>query len=182
MTEILTPFPAPTAPPPLTASPVEFLVAEFGPAMFRVAASIVSDRALAEDVVQESLLKAWQHLDEYRGEASIRSWVLRITHNTAISMLRRRREEVRSPESLTDVSADDAPDVERTVSGRAALRGVWAALDQLEPTTRTVIVLREVERMTYEEIGEILALPLPTVKTRLFRGRRQLAELLKEWR
>ena len=180
MTEIL--ISTEPAGPPLTASPVEFLVAEFGPAMFRVAVSIVSDRALAEDVLQESLLKAWQHFDEYRGDAPVRSWVLRITHNTAISMLRRRREELRSPEAFANEVRDGSTDVERTVSGRAALEGIWLALDQLDPTTRTIIVLREVEQMSYDEIGDVLSLPLPTVKTRLFRGRQKLAELLKEWR
>jgi RNA polymerase sigma-70 factor, ECF subfamily len=163
--------------------PIDALVVEFGPAMYRVAQSIVSDRSLAEDVVQESLLRAWQHLGDYRGDAPLKNWVLRITHNCAVSAVRRRREDVRDPTVMAETEKEVAGvDTERTVAGRAAVAGLWQALDTLDPTSRSIVVLREIERMSYEEISEVLGLPLPTVKTRLFRARRTLSERLKEWR
>jgi RNA polymerase sigma-70 factor, ECF subfamily len=166
-----------------TAVPIEELVSEFGPAMYRVAQSIVGERTMAEDVVQEALLRAWQHIGDYRGDAPLKNWVLRITHNCAVSSLRRRREESRDPMVMGETEqAVGNIDTERTVAGRAAVDGLWVALDSLDSVSRSIVVLREIERMTYEEIAEVLGLPLPTVKTRLFRARRTLSERLKEWR
>jgi len=69
------------------------LVAEHVEAIYRVAISVVRDPALAEDVVQETVIKAWQSMGDYRGEGSERAWILRIAHNTAVSTLRRIRDE-----------------------------------------------------------------------------------------
>lgn len=168
---------------PWAAIPIEQLVADFGPAMYRVAQSIVGERTMAEDVVQDALLRAWQHLGDYRGDAPLKNWVLRITHNCAVSTLRRRREELRDPTVMGETEeAPGTPDIERTVAGRAAVDSLWVALDSLDSVSRSIVVLREIERMSYEEIADVLGLPLPTVKTRLFRARRTLSERLKEWR
>jgi RNA polymerase sigma-70 factor, ECF subfamily len=148
--------------------------------MYRVARSIVVDHALAEDVVQESLFKVWQKAASFRGEASLRSWALSITHNTAISVLRKRREEVRDPTVLPE--GDAGPSTDRQVAGQMMVQELWTALDTLDPLSRTVVVLREIEGMTYEERSEILDLPLPTIKTRLFRARKLLSNALAEWR
>jgi RNA polymerase sigma-70 factor, ECF subfamily len=158
------------------------LVEILSPAMFRVAQSIVGDRALAEDVVQDALLRVWQHRDDYRGDAPLKNWVLRITHNCAVSALRKRRDDVRDPSVLPEGESPPGSDIERSVAGRAAVDDLWVALDRLDDASRTIVVLREVERLSYEEIAEVLNLPLPTIKTRLFRSRRILSEHLKEWR
>lgn len=149
--------------------------------MYRLARSIVREATLAEDVVQESLIRAWQAAASFRGDASLRSWALRITHNTAISMLRKRREELRDPAQMPD-TVDSRSGLDRRVQGRLMLDDLWQALDTLDPLSRTIAVLREVEGMTYEEISATLQVALPTVKTRLFRARRQLAGTLEQWR
>jgi RNA polymerase sigma-70 factor, ECF subfamily len=158
------------------------IIDEHSSSMFRVARSIVHDSALAEDVVQESIVKAWRGLAGYRAESSLRSWLLRITHNTAISMLRKRREDVRDPSVMPEGSSGiDYASPERTVDGRMMVDQLWVALDQLDPISRTIVVLREIESMSYEDIVETMQLPLPTIKTRLFRARKQLASALTEW-
>lgn len=156
------------------------LIDQHSAAMYRVARSIVHDASLAEDVVQESLVKAWQAAATFRGEASLRSWALRITHNTAISTLRKRREDVRSPDLMPEL--DHGHSTDRQVAGKFMIDDLWVALDRLDDLSRTIIVLRELEGMSYEDIADALTLPLPTVKTRLFRARKTLANALSEWR
>jgi RNA polymerase sigma-70 factor (ECF subfamily) len=153
------------------------LLVEFGPSIYRVTYSILRDVAQAEDAVQETVLKAWSALPKFRGESSLKTWVLRIAHNTAVSMLRRRRDISLSPDDLPE-RRDHRPgaDIEQHVSDRLTAAAVWDALDGLDDLSRAVLVLREVEHMAYEDIAELLRVPLPTVKTRLFRARRVLAQ------
>ncbi len=159
---------------------LHLLISEHSSAMFRVAKSIVREDGLAEDVVQESIIKAWQAAASFRGESSLKSWALRITHNTAVSMLRRRREEYREPAKLPEVEVGHGTD--RQVQGHLMVAEFWDALNLLDPVSRTITVLREIEGMSYEDIADTLNLALPTIKTRLFRSRKLLANALKEWR
>lgn len=156
------------------------LVGDHSDAIYRVALSIVRDAALAEDVTQDTLIKAWQALPTFRRETSLRSWVLRIAHNSAISTLRQRRDVLRDPADLPDVVSRDS--VERRVQQRAALSQFEVALDELDELSRSIVVLRELEHLSYEDIAETLGVPLPTVKTRLLRARRTLAMALEEWK
>ena len=156
------------------------LVREHLDAVYRVAFSVVRDSALAEDVAQDAILKAWRALPTFRGESSLRSWVLRITHNTAISTLRKRREELRDPALLPEQESRSSTEAEAV--GRLSIDAFEEALDQLDELSRSIIVLREVEGLSYDEIADMLGVPLPTVKTRLLRGRRVLASALTDWK
>ena len=158
---------------------VRTIIDQYAPAMYRVAMSIVRDGALAEDVVQESVMKAWQSAASFRGDSSLKSWAVRIAHNTAISTLRKRREELRDPALMPEQAS--AMTLDRQVQGKMMVDQMWAALADMDELTKTIVVLRELESMSYEEIAQTLDLPLPTVKTRLFRARRLLSIALKEW-
>jgi RNA polymerase sigma-70 factor (ECF subfamily) len=147
-----------------------------GPAIYRLAVSIVRDPALAEDVAQETFIRAWRHGDTYRGTAPVRHWLLRIAHNVAVSTLRSLREEARDPGTLP-VHHGEA--MESAVDNRMAIQ---QALSRLDPLSRSIVVLREMEGLGYAEIGEILGITLPTVKTRLFRARATLRETMREVR
>lgn len=147
---------------------------------YRVVLALVRDHPLAEDITQEALLKAWKALPSFRGESSLRNWILRIAHNTAISTMRRRRPEPREPWHLPE------PGTGRDASD-AAIDGLLmdqfqGALAALPATTRAIVVLREVEGRSYEEIAQIVRLPLSTVRTRLYRARKALAVALEDWR
>lgn len=155
------------------------LVAEHSDAVYRVALSVTRNPVLAEDVAQDALIKAWQALPSYRGEAPLRNWILRITHNTAISALRKRREEIRDPAELPERFTGNS--TETQVQHRLAMDRFAEALGELDETSRSIVVLREVEGLSYDEICEVLKLTLPTVKTRLLRARRQLANSLEGW-
>jgi RNA polymerase sigma-70 factor (ECF subfamily) len=159
---------------------LELLVREHWAPVYRTVLSIVRDHGVAEDVTQEVLLKAWRALPGFRGEASLRNWILRIAHNSAISYLRKRRPELYEPWNLPE--RELGRDVADEAVNRVALDRVAEALAELSPSTRSIVVLREVESRSYEDIARIVRLPLPTVRTRLFRARKQLAQALKEWK
>lgn len=159
---------------------LEQLVRDHWAPTYRVVVALVRDHGMAEDITQESLLKAWKALPTFRGDASLRNWILRIAHNTAISALRRRKPESREPWNLPEsLSGPDASDL---VADRLMMEQFQTALSALSPSTRAIVVLREVEGRSYEEIAEIVRLPLSTVRTRLFRARKELAIALKGWR
>ncbi len=163
--------------PPLV---IEEIVAEYSEAVFRLARSVVQDAALADDVTQETFIKVWRNLDSFRGESSLRSWILRIAHNTAVSTLRTIRDSATDPGRLPDVHVPIG--TTREVEGRLARDQLDAALATFDDLTREIVVLREIEGMSYEEIAHALDVPVPTVKTRLLRARRRLATILEGWR
>lgn len=155
------------------------VVDEHARAAYRVALAVVRDPSLAEDVVQETIVKVWRHLDDLRDDASERGWVLRIAHNTAVSTLRTIRDVATDPATLPERPTVIGPD--RRATGRVALTALDRALDDMDPTSRSVVVLREIEGMRYDDIAVALDIPVSTVKTRLFRARRQLAIALEDW-
>ena len=157
------------------------LVAEHGESIYRVALSVVRDPALAEDVAQDTLVKAWLALPTFRGESSLKSWVLRIARNTAISTIRTRRSVVMDPFTMPEESTAVDRSVENKVETNEAMADFVGALGELDDLSRSVVILRDVEGLTYDEISEILDVPLSTVKTRLMRARRRLGSALEEW-
>jgi len=157
------------------------LIDEHAAAVYHVAYGVLHDRGLAEDVVQETMIKAWEASSGFRGDSSVRTWILRIAHNTAIDALRRRRDSATAPEDLPDppgAGADDDP--ARRAAGRADLEVLRDALGQLDELSRSIVVLREVEGLTYQQISEALDVPVATVKTRLLRARRVLQHAVSE--
>ena len=157
------------------------LMVEHSDAVFRLAFSVVRDRSLAEDVTQETMLKAWLALPTFRGESSLRGWIMRIAHNTAISTLRSRRLILNDPNEMPEAPVILEKSTERRVEGAAAVDDFVEALDLLDDLSRSIVVLRELEGMSYDEISQVLDVPLPTIKTRLLRARRFLGNALKEW-
>ena len=155
--------------------------------VYRLVARMVRDSALAEDIAQETFLKAYRALPGYDPRWKLSSWLLKIAHNATIDHLRRQRlattpldlgadAETGSPiDRLADESVLDA---ETRLRGRALARDLQTALGTLDPAYRELLLLRFQEGLAYQEIAEITGLPLGTVKVRLHRGRKRLADLL----
>ncbi len=164
-----------------TADPVDerlrALVDEHATAIYRVALGVVRDPSLAEDVVQETVIRAWRALPSYNGTGSMRSWILSIAHNTAVSTLRRIKDEAVSPEDLPEQTAPD--DIEIQAEGRHQMDRLRSALAQLDELSRSIVVLRDLEGLSYQQIAEALGVPVPTVKTRLLRARRELQRVVE---
>ena len=154
------------------ADAVAAIVNDHGRAMYRVAMAVVRDSALAEDVVQEATMTAWLKLDTFRGEGSFRGWLLRIVHNTAVSMLRSSREQPWDPQWLPP---ERAPSAEQQAVAAIELDAAIRTFARLDPLSRTIMALREGEGLTYDEIAEALGVTIGQVKIRLLRARRRLA-------
>ena len=133
---------------------------------------------VAEDAAQEAFLRAWLHLPEYRHQSSLRSWLYRIAVNAALDMLR--REAKLSNEDLNDLPlADGQPGPEAAVVAGERARLVRQAVDLLPPASRAVLVLREYQGLSYQEIAATLDIPMGTVMSRLNYARSQLRAKLE---
>jgi RNA polymerase sigma-70 factor (ECF subfamily) len=154
--------------------------------VFTLASYLLGDPAEAEDITQEVLIRLWRRGDEVDPER-LGSWLLRVTRNACID-LHRRRGSRPGVVPLADGGGDgrdifaDAPGPE--VLARASELGVRIrqALGSLAEPFRSVVILREVQGLSYQEIGDTLEIPMSSVRVNLHRGRRRLREQLKEVR
>jgi RNA polymerase sigma-70 factor (ECF subfamily) len=157
------------------------LVDRHGAVVYRVAARIAG-RADAEDVAQDALLRAFHGLGGFRGETPFRAWLLRITHNTALNHLERRRaepvEEVPEEAGRLAAAAAERPPAD-ALEERERRERLESKLLLLSPAHRTGLVLRDLEGLSYDEIAEVTESPLGSVKGRLHRARDELIEILR---
>ena len=141
-----------------------------------VAYALLQDPDQAGDAVQEAFLRAWQELPRLQDEKRFGGWLLQIVRNAAIDQRRRKRP---TATEFPDVASDVADPAMATVE-RERDAQVKAALETLDETTRTAVMLRYYEGMSAKEIGELLDMSPPAVDMRLSRGRAVLREKLAE--
>ena len=166
------------------------LIRRYERPVFALVFRMVRDRELAEDLSQETFVKALNAIESYRPEFKFSSWIFKIANNAAIDHLRRRE--------LDTLSLDGSPHAETpeamqatalqigarqetpldTVEAKELGSAIEAAIGSLRPEYRSCILLRHVEGRAYEEIAEILNLPLGTVKTYIHRARNELRQTL----
>ncbi|HZD75177.1 MAG TPA: sigma-70 family RNA polymerase sigma factor [Actinomycetota bacterium] len=164
----------------LGADGFEALVADLSPSLYRFARTLVrGDRDAAEDLVQETFLRAFQRRDSFRGEASARTWLHRILHNLAVDRARRPDREV-PMEDVESKWRDDAYTVDSgTVVERAETREeLEDALVRLPFIYRSAVLLHDVEQWTAKEVADAQGIELPAAKQRLRRGRMMLVTAL----
>jgi RNA polymerase sigma-70 factor (ECF subfamily) len=162
------------------------LVRRYERPVFSLVYRMVRDRELAEDLAQETFVKALNAIESYRPEFKFSSWIFKIANNAAIDQLRRRELDTLSldgsphaetPEAI-EATALQIGDRQETaleeVEARELGGEIEAAIARLRPEYRSCILLRHVEGRPYEEIAEILGLPLGTVKTYIHRARNEL--------
>jgi len=163
------------------------LVRRYEGKIFRLAQHITQNREDAEDVLQETFLKAYEHLDQFQGQSKFYTWVVRIAVNQALMKLRRRKtdksvsldETIDTGEDtiVREIAAWDE-DPEQRFSREEIGQILDSAIQDLEPPYRSVFVLRDMEELSTEETAEALGLSVPAVKSRLLRARLQLREKL----
>jgi RNA polymerase sigma-70 factor (ECF subfamily) len=166
------------------------LVRRYEAKIFRLAQHVTQNREDAEDVLQETFMKAYEHLDQFQGNSKFYTWIVRIAVNQALMKLRRRRtdksvsldETIDTGEDtiVREVAAWDENPEQRF--SREELGGILdTAVDSLEPPYRSVFVLRDIEELSTEETADALGLSIPAVKSRLLRARLQLREKLTRY-
>ena len=164
----------------------EQLVWRYEKRVFALTGRMCRNPSDAEEAAQETFLAAWQGLPFFRGEASFATWLYRLASNACVDLLRREgRHQAGAGISLDDEeSGFDPPDPApspQALAERAELRQqIEAALAELPPEYRQVLILRELHQRTYDEIAEICSLDLGTVKSRISRGRKRLRKILLE--
>jgi RNA polymerase sigma-70 factor (ECF subfamily) len=160
------------------------LVVEYQDRVFRLARHCVGSHEEAEDITQEVLVRLWRNLDRIE-PAGLWPWLVRVTRNASIDVLRRRGtyravvgedpEETAVRRARTEIAGPD-----RVTEAVEFRRHLEQALRQIEEPYRSIVILREIEQLKYDEISQALGLPLNTVKVYLHRGRRMLRRMLKE--
>lgn len=132
----------------------------------------------AEDAAQDVFIKAYRNLNNFTPEASLYTWLYRIGVNTCLDQRRKFRPEPLKDQSLAEGLPSSEPSPERCYQSKEIGRAIQAALAQLSKNSRAVIVLKEIEGLSYEEIAEVLHTSVGTVKSRISRTREELRRFL----
>jgi RNA polymerase sigma-70 factor (ECF subfamily) len=165
----------------------EAIVNSYGRRVFNLGYRYTSRRDEAEDLTQEIFIRVYQNLKSFRaGAGTFQSWILKIGRNLIIDHYRqtRRYQQSAGTEELETMHLEDekAPNPHRAAEQSEATRFLRDGLQALSPELKEAIVLRDLEGMAYQEIAELLGIPEGTVKSRINRGRLELAKLLTKRR
>ena len=162
----------------------DLLVLKYQSRVIATAFKFVKEKQLAEDIAQEAFIKSYKSIDSFREESSFYTWVYRITVNTAKNYLlsSKRRDEL----VISDLSQDDSfypekldIDSPQEILKASELRDlIFETLSSLGEETRTALSLREFDGLSYEQIAEIVQCPVGTVRSRIFRGREVIEEVV----
>ena len=163
------------------------LVTRYSRKIYRLAKHITQNEEDAEDVLQETFLKAFEHLPDFHGQSKFYTWIVRIAVNESLMKLRKRKSDRTVPlDEPLDTGEDTVvreiavwdEDPEQKYSREELGRILDEAVQSLRPAFRTVFVLRDIEELSTEETAEALGISVPAVKSRLLRARLQLREKL----
>jgi RNA polymerase sigma-70 factor (ECF subfamily) len=159
-------------------------------ALHRTARRLMRDPTLADDLLQEALLKGWRFFHSFKAGTNFKAWIFRVLYTVFVSMTRERRLEVQESDAVAEIEAPDSPIEELSRPSlhereRAVLEAVddrvKSAVEDLPHDLRTVFLLSTIEGLKYREIAEVMACPLGTVMSRLFRSRRMLQDRLAQY-
>ncbi len=169
----------------------ELLVIKYQRRIERLIGRMVRDTDLIQDIAQETFLRAWRALHQFRGEAQFYTWLYRIAVNTAKkALMEKKRDPLVTEAALLGRDDDDEtsrPETELTteatpesdLAAREIAAAVHAAMEALPDDLREAVTLREIEGMSYEEIAEAMDCPIGTVRSRIFRAREAISAKVK---
>ena len=169
----------------------EQLVTIYEKTVFNMAMYIMKDREDALDVSQEVFIKLWRSLESFRGESSLKTYLMMLTRNAAYDLLRKKKRMQSAPlyyenedgkeTSMDIVDESDEANPEQSYLKKEKIETVRKAISTLDPSYRDVIIMRDISSMSYAEIARVTGLAEGTVKSRLSRARMALKKILQEW-
>jgi len=170
------------------------LVERYQRKVYSVALGMLKDKEEAMDVSQEAFVKVHKYLDHFKGDSSFYTWLYRITTNICIDVLRKRRSSGGAPVEYDDSLEVDlgqasvgalgsrlGTNPQKSALRRELVEKIQAALEQVPEKHRAILLLREVEGMSYEELARTLEIPKGTVMSRLFHARAKVQKILSEY-
>lgn len=160
----------------------EALVAAHAQLVYNLALRTLNNPQEAEDVAQEAFVRAWRGLPRFRADASFRTWLYRIVTNLCYNRLPRLRQELAELEADAALLLPDTqPRLEATLVSQELRHHLHQAIEALPDSYRMLITLRHLQQLSYDEIAEVMEMPLGSVKTGIFRARRQLRQVLEAY-
>lgn len=157
------------------------LVERYTPRLYRVIRRMASDQGEAEAIVQEAWLRAWRALSRYDDDRPIYPWLMRIAVNVTRDIWRKKRPvDFADIGEVEDIFPDPQPGPEQRLTRQETLDRLADGVENLRPEFRLVIGLRYEEGFAYEEIAELLGVPLNTVRTHLHRAKKELRDWMEQ--
>ncbi len=160
-------------------SAFEELVRAYQDRIYNLCRYMLRDPRDGQDAAQDVFLKAYRGLEDFKPDASFYTWIYRIAVNTCLDYKRKSRREALKYKSLTEASRSVEPYSPQTHESQDAAEAIQQALAELRENSRAVLVLREIEGLSYEEIAEVLRTSVNAVKSRISRARQELRRILR---
>ncbi len=166
----------------------DLLVLKYQSRLISTAFKFVKDVQIAEDVVQDSFIKAFKALESFREDSSFYTWIYRITVNTSKNFLvsKKRKSELLNSDLSEEASYEIEPvepySPEDLLQATQLKKVIAETIDQLGEDTRTALTLRELDGLSYEQIADVVNCPVGTVRSRIFRGREVIDEAISQYK
>lgn len=166
----------------------DLLVLKYQSRLISTAFKFVKDLQIAEDIVQDSFIKAFKALESFREDSSFYTWIYRITVNTSKNFLvsKKRKSELLNSDLSEEASYEIEPvetySPEDLLQATQLKKVITETIDQLGEDTRTALTLREMDGLSYEEIADVVNCPVGTVRSRIFRGREVIDEAISQYK
>lgn len=166
----------------------DLLVLKYQSQLISTAFKFVKDVQIAEDIVQDSFIKAFKALESFREDSSFYTWIYRITVNTSKNFLvsKKRKSELLnsdlSEEASYEIEPVEAYSPEDLLQATQLKKVITETIDQLGEDTRTALTLRELDGLSYEQIADVVNCPVGTVRSRIFRGREVIDEAISQYK
>jgi RNA polymerase sigma-70 factor (ECF subfamily) len=166
----------------------DLLVLKYQSRLISTAFKFVKDVQIAEDIVQDSFIKAFNALESFREDSSFYTWIYRITVNTSKNFLvsKKRKNELVNSDLSVEASYEIEPvetySPEDLLQATQLQKVITETFDQLGEDTRTALTLRELDGLSYEQIADVVNCPVGTVRSRIFRGREVIDEAISQYK
>ena len=166
----------------------DLLVLKYQSRLISTAFKFVKDVQIAEDIVQDSFIKAFKALESFREDSSFYTWIYRITVNTSKNFLvsKKRKSELLNSDLSEEASYEIEPvetySPEDLLQATQLQKVITETFDQLGEDTRTALTLRELDGLSYEQIADVVNCPVETVRSRIFRGREVIDEAISQYK